>query len=140
MIRRYRVVDLGPPQLAVALNDAGLLAGQHVARPESGTRGISLGPGAWQSLDTLGGEFSTARGLNDRGVVVGHSLTTGNESHHGFLFTGSRMYDLNDLIADREWEVILALDVNNRGEIVGVATRHGIDRAVLLVPDAGTVP
>lgn len=86
-------------------------------------------------LGTLGGSFSIARGINNRGEVVGGSLTEGDENFHGFLYRNNRLYDLNELLPpDVGWELIQAFAINNRGEIIGIGSLSGEDRIVLLRP------
>jgi probable HAF family extracellular repeat protein len=86
-------------------------------------------------LGTLGGSFSVARDINNSGEIVGGSLTDGDEAFHGFLYRGNRLYDLNELLApDCGWELIQAVGINNRGEIVGIGSQSGQDRIVLLRP------
>ena len=62
-------------------------------------------------------------------------LREGDENFHGFLFRDNKLYDLNDLLDKAgPWELIQALGINNRGEILGVGARMGGDRIVLLRP------
>ena len=86
-------------------------------------------------LGTLGGSFSVARDINNRGEIVGGSLTEGDEAFHAFIFRGNRLLDLNDLLDPNEgWEVLQAVGINNCGEIVGIGCQSGQDRIVLLRP------
>jgi probable HAF family extracellular repeat protein len=136
----FEVLDLGPfdgnRNNVLGLNDAGQLAGvcfnERTGRVEAfqqqETKRSTM-------LGTLGGSFSMARGVNNRDEVVGGSLTKGDESFHGFLFRDHRICDLNDCLErDEGWEVIQALGINNLGEIVGLGSREGQDRLVLLRP------
>ena len=48
-------------------------------------------------LGTLGGQESVAAAINDKGAVVGDSLTS-TSAIHGFIDQHGRMVDLNSLI------------------------------------------
>jgi probable HAF family extracellular repeat protein len=67
-------------------------------------------------LGTLGGVFGLAKGINDRGQVVGSSsLASGEE--HAFLWGTGVMTDLGTLGGDFS----LANRINHRGEVVGLS-------------------
>ncbi|HKH99180.1 MAG TPA: hypothetical protein VJ999_08735 [Candidatus Sulfotelmatobacter sp.] len=135
----FEIVDLGPfdnnRNDVLALNDAGQCAGVS-SNPESGRIEAFLQDnGSRNMLGTLGGSFSIARDINNRGEVVGGSLTEGDENFHGFIYRGNRLLDLNDLLdPESGWELIQAFGINNRGEIVGIGSHSGQDRIVLLRP------
>ena len=143
----FDVVDLGPfdnnRNDLQAINDRGQGAGvsvnEHTGRIEAFLQEPHpLGPGKQEParrkpLGTLGGSFSIARDINNRGDVVGGSLTEGDENFHGFLYRNDRLYDLNELLQpDAGWEMIQAFGINNRGEIIGIGSQSGQDRIVLL--------
>jgi probable HAF family extracellular repeat protein len=132
----FRVVDLGPPQAAAGVNNGRQLVGRQVEEA-TGTRAVLRDGTHTRNLGTLGGTFSAARGINNLGVIVGDSLTCGEEAHHGFVYLNGAMYDLNDLLRPlyQACEILHAIAINDRNEIVAVATIDGRDRAVLLVPD-----
>ena len=90
-----------------------------------------LRDGVIHDLGTLGGAFSTARGINNAGHIVGGSLTGGDECHHAFLYVDGEMLDLNDLI-EPGWEVVHALSINDAGDILAIANNGGGDLPVLL--------
>jgi probable HAF family extracellular repeat protein len=139
---KFEIVDLGPfdhnRNDVLALNDAGQCAGVshnsdtgrvEAFRQEGGTRTL---------LGTLGGAFSIARGLNNRGDVVGGSLTEGDEKFHGFIYRDRQLRDLNDFLNPAmEWELLQALAINNHGEIIAIGCHDGEDRIVLLRPAVG---
>jgi probable HAF family extracellular repeat protein len=135
--QRYQVFDLGSPHVAFGLNNRGQVVGQHMVAPGGVTQAVLLQEGSIRELGSLGGSFSTARGVNDEGLVVGGSLVANDEAHHGFLHDGRTMHDLNTLLADTRWEILHAFAINDGGEIVALASVEGEDRAVLLVPVSG---
>lgn len=94
--------------------------------------------GGMRDLGALGGSDSEAFGINDKGWVVGWSLISNNPDDipHAFLYDGTSMSDLNDLIdPSLGWTMFYAYDINNAGQIVvdAVDTNHRF-RALLLTP------
>ncbi len=94
-----------------------------------------------QDLGTLDGEqYSTTRGVNNAGWVVGWSGSS------AFLYTSDLgMIALDDLLAPSitGYSIILARDVSNTGYIAAEAYHDGRYFPVLLVPDSppsGTMP
>ena len=65
-------------------------------------------------LGTLGGNSSTATGINNSGQVAGYSYTTGNRPFHAFLYDGS-LHDLGTLGGNFSQ----ATGINNSGQVVG---------------------
>lgn len=136
---RLEVVDLGPfdnnRNQVLALNDQAHSAGVSL-NPETGRIEAFLEKnGVRNMLGTLGGSFSIARGLNNRGEVVGGSLTEGDNNFHGFLYRNNQLRDLNEFLDPQSgWEIIQALGVNSHGEIIGIGSFTGQDRIVLLRP------
>jgi probable HAF family extracellular repeat protein len=133
------IVDLGPFENnhnnIVAVNDLRQYAGVCLHEATGRIEAFRQEDGKRRMLGTLGGSFSIARDLNNRGEVVGGSLTEGDENFHGFLFRDNKLYDLNSLLDKAgAWEVIQALGINDRGEILGIGAHEGHDRIVLLRP------
>jgi probable HAF family extracellular repeat protein len=135
----FDVVDLGAfdnnRNDMLAINDVGQSAGVS-SSPETGRiEAFVQENGSRRMLGTLGGSFSIARGINNRGEVVGGSLTGDDENFHGFLYRGNALFDLNDFLDPQAgWELIQAFAINNRGEILGIGSHTGQDRIVLLRP------
>ena len=89
-------------------------------------------------LGTLGGGDSVAYGINDNGWVVGGSgiPPTVDDPERAFVYDGTTMWNLNDLIdPSLGYTLYYAYDINNSGQIVVEAANP--DRAVcalLLTP------
>lgn len=136
----FDVVDLGPfdnnRNDLKAINDRGQGAGISL-NPQTGrVEAFLQEDGNRTSLGTLGGSFSVARDINNRGEIVGGSLTAGDENFHGFLYRDHQLYDLNQLLEQShgQWELIQAVGINNNGEIIGIGAHDGEDHIVLLRP------
>src|SRR6266702_4671168 len=73
-------------------------------------------------LGTLGGNFSVAAGINNKGQVVGQSnVTTNDYDHfHAFLYSGGIMHDLGTLGSTYSQ----AYGINDNGQVVGESNKH----------------
>src|SRR6266403_1632119 len=77
--------------------------------------GAATTPFVAVDLGTLGGDFSFAYDVNDRGQVVGDSFTTGNAADHAFSWTpAGGMTDLGTFGGSS-----FAMAVNACGQVVG---------------------
>jgi probable HAF family extracellular repeat protein len=97
-------------------------------------------------LGTLEGKTdSVGLAINDLGQIVGYSLPGSSQffDAHAFIYDGTGIVDLNDLIDSQEgWLLNIGQGINDRGQIVGEGTRDGFHiRAFLLTPiPTGAVP
>jgi probable HAF family extracellular repeat protein len=87
-------------------------------------------------LGTLGGNFSTAHGINDAGQVVGVSGVSRTDTGQGHAFitgpNGVGMRDLGTLGGDDSW----AYGINDAGQVVGDSlTASGKLHAFITGPD-----
>lgn len=131
--------DLGGAgsNFAYAINNLGQIVGQ------VGTAdGKTFYAAVWQhgadggatKIDLLPGDFAAfATGINSRGQVVGNDFDSTFSWSHGFIWQDNVTTDLNTLIsADSNLFIISASNINDRGQISGMAT-------VQTGPLAGTI-
>ena len=87
-------------------------------------------------LGTLGGSFAQATSINNLGVVVGFSNTTGDIDVHAFYWTPlTGMKDLNTLLpAGSPWVLNSATAITNSFQVVGVGTINGQSHGYLAQP------
>jgi len=95
---------------------------------------IDLNSKTATDLGTLGGEFSSASGINDVGQVVGYSDTAGGPEHA--FITGSNgmgMRDLGTLGGTTSYH--RASGINEAGQVAGHSqTAEGADHAFITGP------
>jgi len=96
------------------INDRGWIVGSIDAAGGTAMHGFLWRDGKMTDLGTLGGRFSGATAINDRGQIVGRSETASGE-WHAFLWQNGHMTDLG---------LDMATGINNRGQVVG-ATPQG---------------
>lgn len=69
------------------------------------------------------------------GVGKSFDLMTGNEYNHAYIFSDGKIMDLNSLIDPASgWNLELATDINDNGQIVGTGIVGGMHHAYLLTP------
>ena len=137
--------------ISTDLNNSGQVVGRfNVGSDEGKARAFLFTGGVRQDLGTLmpGHENSAAHGINNPGVIVGLSSPSwfSNQDQRAFIYRDGVMRDLNELIpANSGWELNIATDINDAGQIVGNGIKNGQSRAFLLTPmqptlmvDAGT--
>ncbi len=127
-----------------AINNSGQVAGI-LCFQNGDWRPFLWEDGEMINLGTLGGRMSYAKGMNEIGQVVGNStLTYANDFlNHAFLWDMiNGMVNLNNVLpADSKWkELRYALDINNRGQIVGYGvTEAGELHPFLMTPVPRTI-
>lgn len=150
-IQPVRGVNLYPsyPSGYVGVSDINNL-GQVVGRagsPSSGyggfinTNGSLVNIGSLPGYDLgLGG--TAAFGINDRGQVVGNQSSSNQDMLNlAILYEEGKLYDLNNLIQNNPgWLLENALDISNRGQIVGTGLFNGQRQTFLATPIAKDVP
>lgn len=108
----------GSSSAALAVNNAGAVAGNATISGNTQTHAIVFSRGQSKDLGVLGNTNSYANGLNDLGTVVGNSnlVPTATASvTHAFSYSAGTMVDLGTLGGATSF----ALAVNNNGVIVG---------------------
>src|SRR5262249_18401596 len=147
--------------LAYGINNAGAIVGESVAVPPATLTRAFLYTNQSGILDlgTLGGNRTSALGVNNQGVVVGWAQFSGQTRFdywhiygHAFLYeTSLGIRDLNDLMLNSCFELVKASAVNDRGQVVGYGERNGMLHAFRtepvptltdrrIVTDLGTFP
>jgi probable HAF family extracellular repeat protein len=131
------VSDLGLPagnSTATSINEQQQVVGSFIS---SGARhAYFYSNGFATDLGTLGGATSDALAINERGDVVGTSLSSTGQPR-AFLWRSGSLIDLNTAIsADAGWTLESATSISDGGQIVGIGTRNGVRRGFLLTPPA----
>ena len=122
---------------AYGINDAGQITGIAYTPGNLGAHAFIYTNGPMKDLGTLGGAYSTGTAINHAGVVVGYATPANPNAttYHAFVYAGSKMYDLNGLIARNSgWLLESANGINDSGEIVGYGTIKGQQHGFLLTP------
>jgi len=79
-----------------------------------------------------GATYSDALAINESGVIVGFSNHSGG-GNHAVISDGYTLTDLNTLIdTNAGWELTMATDINDTGEIVGYGVVTGVTHGFLL--------
>jgi uncharacterized repeat protein (TIGR01451 family) len=131
------MIDLGTPSpnfagsFARDINDAGtIVGGVWVENSYAVHPFVLTADGAWDVVTEITG---FAEGINEDGAVVGNFF--GSHPERAFVYENGVVTDLNTLIpAGSGWELSVAYDINDRGQIVGVGSRDGTPRGFLLNP------
>ena len=124
---------------ATAISDRGLIAGDATVDSFPGSRDDPGHAVCWVGgrVRDLGTGWAIA--VNDVGEIVGDSGTGPADyfhDAHALLWTRGYRYDLNDRIPLRSgWLLVQATRIDDRGQIAGCGTLHGVAHAFLLTPD-----
>ena len=121
--------------VAYVINNRGQIAGKVRSADDSHYVAAFWQPdGALTTHEPLPGDLDAfATGINNHGQVVGNDFDSSFNWSHGFIWQNGVMTDVNTLIpADSNLFVISASNINERGQISGMAT-------VLTGPHAGDI-
>jgi probable HAF family extracellular repeat protein len=120
---------------AIAINNVGQVAGLSPASGGGSHAVIWSAGGVIQDLGTLGGTNSQSLDINDAGMVIGSSQTTGNAATDFFLWSsGGGMVDLNTTVNSAITSVV---EINATGQIIGTYITGGASHAFLYTPGIG---
>jgi probable HAF family extracellular repeat protein len=138
-------IDAVNPSWAIDVNNAGDMAIQRVL-PGDGT---GEGKGTWQALIVKGTKVTEVaplegyanaeiRALNAKGDAVGYAWNkTGGTVP--MVVQGGRTIDPNQYIGGAgDWKIVLLTDINDAGQIVGVAMKGDVTHAIRLDPGPTT--
>jgi probable HAF family extracellular repeat protein len=125
------------------LNNAGNMVGVAFSADLSELRAVFWASSASPAviLSTTA-EFpnGNAEGISDKGQIVGEAFNSDFSDFHAFMWPSSASpgIDLNTVIPSGSGgELVVARDINNRGEIVGTGILNGAQHGYALIPVHG---
>jgi probable HAF family extracellular repeat protein len=127
----------GSFSIASDINNTGLVVGFSYIGGSARATLWNIKTNSMTDLGTLpGGAVSFARGINQRGQIVGGSYTTSAGAQHATIWDSGVLIDLNTLLDSTAigWILQDATGINNAGQIVGNALFNGQHHAYLLTP------
>jgi probable HAF family extracellular repeat protein len=79
------------------------------------------------SLSAIGNYQSTAKGINQRGDIVGMSFGNQGDNGHAFIYTNEgQIHDLNEFVDPNSgWTLVSAEAISDNNDVVGQGTRNG---------------
>lgn len=121
--------------LGLDINNKGFAVGL------SGAAGIgdaAYYDGKVKSLKKAGDGFSTALSVNNNGQIVGHASATLGGDDDAIIWNGksAKPKKLDKLITDKDWDLVKAQSINDKGQIVGYGELNGEQHFFLLNPVA----
>lgn len=140
----------GPSSYGIAINNTGQVALTSQATTMfssyrfAGGTSMSIGMLTAPGTPGAGTPDVQAMAINSAGWIVGHADVPNDVvpfSGHAFLFDGTTMVDLNNLISPGSgWRLTGATGINDAGWIVGTGVIGGNSHAFLLmpIPEPGT--
>ncbi len=144
----HALASLGSWAVAQSLNERGQIAG-YAGNPSGAFSAVLWRNGADGAVTNLGilpGDSATfATGINNKGQVVGSGFDSHGNWANGFIWQDGVMTDINTRIsADSNLFIIAASNINERGQISGMATvevgpHAGNLHAILLIPVEGRI-
>jgi len=132
----------GSSSTAFDLNNSGQVVGHADLEGSSNHHAFLWQDGTMTDLGTLDDlPTSEGNGINNAGQVVGYAYDIDSLRFAPFLWENGVMIDLNSLIvADSDWEIFIANDINDVGQITGIGLINGTPRPVLLNPVSDPTP
>jgi probable HAF family extracellular repeat protein len=131
------------------INNRGQVVGEFLTAYGAAFHAFLYSNGVFTDIGSADSPESVALAINDRGQAVGTTFVpfedvcfdsdTGepfpciNYKPHAFLYENGEMTDLNTLLqSGSRWELTWALDINNKGQIVGYGLFDGKLHAFLI--------
>ncbi len=135
----------GTNSYAYAVNSSGQVAGASQISGDATTHAFLYTSGSTVDLGVAAGfTSSSARGVNDNGIVTG-VLDAVSGLEHGFVYANGTLFDLNSLVitgVPAGWNIEEANAINSSGQIVGTlhdTTQYGY-HAFVLTPTGAAFP